>query len=88
MSWKYVEESSSFEAQPWQFSVQTKEKNKNPPKPLFPDLGLNPLFPEYEAEGPYIWGRYSVIDDYGTWFYYPSETTVNIGLFRIGQWRR
>jgi hypothetical protein len=44
----------SFEAQPWQFSVQTKEKHKNRPKPLFPDLDLNPLFPEYEAEGPYI----------------------------------
>lgn len=43
-----------FEAQYWQFSVQTKEKHKNLPKPLFSDLDLNPLFPEYEAEGPYI----------------------------------
>jgi hypothetical protein len=45
---------ASSEAQPWQLSVQNKEKHKNLPKPLFPDVGLNPLFPEYEAERPYI----------------------------------
>jgi hypothetical protein len=37
---------ASFKAQPWQFSVQTKEKHKKLPNPPFPDLDLNPLFPE------------------------------------------
>ena len=45
---------ASFEAKSWQFSVQTRKKHKNLPKPLFSDLYLNPLFPEYEAEGPYF----------------------------------
>jgi hypothetical protein len=45
---------TSFEVQPWQFSVQTKEKHKNLPNPPFPGLDVNPLYPEYEAEGPYI----------------------------------
>jgi len=37
---------ASFEAKSWQLSVQTREKHKNLPKPLFWNLYLNPLFPE------------------------------------------
>jgi len=45
---------ASFEAKSGHFSVQTREKHKNIPKPLFWDLYLNPVFPEYEAEVPYF----------------------------------